>query len=150
MTRILVVNRAGKRSFMPDILEDFSSEIDIYSVDDVLDSTRWESISLIVVDVGRTAISNALDLVLFLRRHQSFLSVPIVVCAPADDYLSIQQDRLLENGIFILVKPFELDDLRQYVDVLLDPHFDGLPAVASAVASPPHTPPRLMPKRVRG
>lgn len=145
---ILVVNRAGKRSFMPDILEDFSSDVDIYCVDNVRSAGRWDSIALVIVDIGRAAVSDALDVASSLRHHQSFRSIPILVCAPADENISIQQDRLLESGIFTLIKPFEMDDLRRYIDVLLAWRQE-LPTGAGAFPSPPRIASQLTLKQDR-
>lgn len=146
---VLVVNRMGTRSFMPEILEDCVSDAEIYCVDNVCSTARWDSIGLIIVDLGRAAVPDAFELLSSLRRHQSFLSVPILVCAPADENISIQQYRLLESGIITLVKPFEMPDLRRYIELLLTWHCHGIAAIASALASPPDIAPRLIPKRDR-
>ena len=121
MQSILVVeDSATMRSLIATTLEDLGVPVKITEASSGFEALRVlprDSFDLIVTDINMPDI-NGLELVSFVKKNESYASIPLVIISTEGS----ERDR--DKGLGLgadayLVKPFEPDDLRDIAKALL-------------------------------
>ena len=55
-----------------------------------------------------------------LRMQRSTASIPIIICTAALDLVREQEGYLVSQGVHVVYKPFEIDDLLTNIEQLLE------------------------------
>jgi CheY-like chemotaxis protein len=74
---------------------------------------------LILVDVRIEGLQSGWTLLELLRADEATRSIPLLVCSADLAQLQEREEWLREQGIAVLVKPFDLDELESVISRLL-------------------------------
>jgi two-component system chemotaxis response regulator CheY len=126
LLRILIVEDSPTmRALLVAALEDLSQPAKISEAASGFEALRRlprERFDLILTDVNMPDI-NGLELVSFVRRSESFRSIPLLVISTEGS--ERDRDKALALGAdAYLAKPFDPDDLRRIAEELLDARRD--------------------------
>jgi two-component system chemotaxis response regulator CheY len=117
---LVVEDSATMRSLIATTLEDLGVPVKITEASSGFEALRVlprDSFDLIVTDINMPDI-NGLELVSFVKKNESYASIPLVIISTEGS----ERDR--DKGLGLgadayLVKPFEPDDLRDIAKALL-------------------------------
>jgi DNA-binding response OmpR family regulator len=124
-TRILVVNDTQA------ILDMFRSILEDEGYEVILSSMPYQNISeieqvkpdLIILDVMFGDQKIGWQMVQLLRMNRATASMPLIVCTAAIREVRETEGYLVSQGVHVLYKPFQLDDLLTMVSqALASPH----------------------------
>ena len=70
---------------------------------------------LIILDYHLNALGCEEPLLHKLKTYQSTVSIPVIICTTDERVMRDQQDTLRGQGVRIVLKPFDIDDLMFHV-----------------------------------
>lgn len=92
----------------------YTVTISLIAFEDVTDIAEMQP-DLIILDAKLGAHREGLLLLQKLKMYRPTEAIPVLLCTAADDLIRQNEATLRERGIPILSKPFDIDDLLQYV-----------------------------------
>ncbi|HEX4204670.1 MAG TPA: response regulator [Ktedonobacteraceae bacterium] len=112
-TRILVVNDT------PEILEMFQILLEGEGYEVVLSSFPYQKIGdveeihpdLIILDYIFHGEATGWQMLQLLKMQRSTAHIPVIVCTAAENAVREQEGHLLAEGVRVIYKPFEIDEL---------------------------------------
>ncbi|HEX4206243.1 MAG TPA: response regulator [Ktedonobacteraceae bacterium] len=115
--RILVVNDT------PEILEMFQLLLEGEGYEVILSSFPYKKISdiekinpdLIILDYIFNSEKTGWQMLQLLKMQHSTAHIPVIVCTAAEDKVREQEGHLLAQGVRVLYKPFEIDELLEMI-----------------------------------
>jgi DNA-binding response OmpR family regulator len=122
LSRIAVVEDDFELSrLMRDVLRDSGHEVLSYvqpSTDIVTNITDSRP-DLVIVDLRLNDSVSGWDIIAALRRNELTRSIPLILCTGAADQVGEQQWWLDGEGVPVLPKPFDIDELENIVTRML-------------------------------
>jgi DNA-binding NtrC family response regulator len=79
---------------------------------------------LIILDIRMESPESGWTLLEIITLDRDLRSIPMIVCSAAIFDLRAHQEWLKENGIAVLPKPFNIDQLIEHVEAALGPRGD--------------------------
>lgn len=122
MPRIVVVEDDYDLSrIMKDMLEDVGYEVVSYvqPSPDIPEHLKIYRADLLVVDARLNESIDGWEIIDCLKADPELRDLPIIVASGATDQVEAHRAQLEAEGIPILIKPFDLDDLEALVGQLL-------------------------------
>lgn len=77
---------------------------------------------LIILDLVFGDEKTGLQMLQMLKMQRSTATIPVIVCTAALDLVREQEGYLVSQGVHVVYKPFDLDNLRANVKQLLESH----------------------------
>jgi DNA-binding response OmpR family regulator len=127
MARILVINDTQELLEMFRLLLEQEDHEVVLSGMPILKVSEVEQIrpDLIILDIIFGDQKTGWQMLQMLKMKRSTASIPIIVCTAALREVQEQEGYLISQGIRVLYKPFDIDNLLTLIDQALKP--DGKP-----------------------
>ena len=127
MARILVINDTQELLEMFRLLLEQEDHEVVLSGLPILKVSEVEQIrpGLIILDIIFGDQKTGWQMLQMLKMKRSTASIPIIVCTAALREVQEQEGYLISQGIRVLYKPFDIDNLLTLIDQALKP--DGKP-----------------------
>ncbi len=127
MARILVINDTQELLEMFRLLLEQEGHEVVLSGMPILKVSEVEQIrpDLIILDIIFGDQKTGWQMLQMLKMKRSTASIPIIVCTAALREVQEQEGYLISQGIRVLYKPFDIDNLLTLIDQALKP--DGKP-----------------------
>lgn len=127
MARILVINDTQELLEMFRLLLEQEDHEAVLSGMPILKVSEVEQIrpDLIILDIIFGDQKTGWQMLQMLKMKRSTASIPIIVCTAALREVQEQEGYLISQGIRVLYKPFDIDNLLTLIDQALKP--DGKP-----------------------
>lgn len=127
MARILVINDTQELLEMFRLLLEQEDHEVVLSGLPILKVSEVEQIrpDLIILDIIFGDQKTGWQMLQMLKMKRSTASIPIIVCTAALREVQEQEGYLISQGIRVLYKPFDIDNLLTLIDQALKP--DGKP-----------------------
>lgn len=112
--RILIVNDTEEIiDLFRDIIEEIGHEVAAitYAPEDLEDVKQAEP-DLVILDLMIGAEARGWQLAQKMRMSAETAKIPIIVCSAALDHVREQEGWLAAQGIKVVLKPFQIDDLE--------------------------------------
>jgi DNA-binding response OmpR family regulator len=77
---------------------------------------------LIILDLVLGDEKSGMQMLQMLKMQRSTASIPVLVCTAALQIVREQEGYLVSQGVHVVYKPFEIDDLMANVKQLLESH----------------------------
>ena len=77
---------------------------------------------LIILDLVLGDEKTGMQMLQMLKMQQSTVAIPVLVCTAALQIVREQEGYLVSQGVHVVYKPFEIDDLMANVKQLLESH----------------------------
>ena len=77
---------------------------------------------LIILDLVLGDENTGMQMLQMLKMQQSTVAIPVLVCTAALKIVQEQEGYLVSQGVHVVYKPFEIDDLMANVKQLLGSH----------------------------
>ena len=77
---------------------------------------------LIILDLVLGDEKTGMQMLQMLKMQRSTASIPVLVCTAALQIVREQEGYLVSQGIHVVFKPFEIDDLLTNIEQLLESH----------------------------
>ncbi|HLJ67660.1 MAG TPA: response regulator [Chloroflexota bacterium] len=124
MTRIAVVNDDTVfLDMMAAVLEEQGWRVTTHREGDkAYDELKADPPHLIILDIRMESPETGWNVLELLTLDRELRHIPVIVCSAAVRDLREHQDWLMQNGISVLPKPFNLDQLYETVNASLSPH----------------------------
>jgi DNA-binding response OmpR family regulator len=127
MARVLVINDTQELLEMFRLLLEQEGHEVVLSGMPILKVSEVEQIrpDLIILDIIFGDQKTGWQMLQMLKMKRSTASIPIIVCTAALREVQEQEGYLISQGIRVLYKPFDIDNLLTLIDQALKP--DGKP-----------------------
>lgn len=124
MQRIAVVNDDTVfLDMMTKVLGEFGWDATTYKeADNAFEALKADLPDLIILDIRMGSPDTGWTLLEIFTLDRELSQIPVIVCSAALLDLRAHQDWLNENGIAVLPKPFNIEQLRQLVEQMLRGH----------------------------
>jgi DNA-binding response OmpR family regulator len=77
---------------------------------------------LIILDLVLGDEKTGMQMLQMLKMQQSTAAIPVLVCTAALQIVREQEGYLVSQGVHVVFKPFEIDDLLTNIEQLLESH----------------------------
>jgi DNA-binding NtrC family response regulator len=76
---------------------------------------------LVIMDVRIATFEDGLDIIEMMRLSRQTIEIPVIVCSADHDRMRGMEEHLRTQNCWLLLKPFNLDDLQHMVHEVIGP-----------------------------